>query len=262
MPPQSSSPITSLRLILSGSEVVLGLGEHVLGRSADCAVMVDDPLTSRRHAAINVCATSVTVRDLGSRNGVLVNGEEIEHVRILVEGDLITIGSQALTVLQIGRATTSQGMELATSGPGRQASRSSILGKIQVIRRAVPEEKALSDALNAATTLGHTTSPFGRPAAAFHLIAEAAARAVTAGRPERAEKILEAPLTEVLATVRAGLDVEDEVVDIVVEQAILLCAITRQQRWFDYVHDLHDKLHRRLPTALAERLALLAQPVR
>src|SRR5271163_3418191 len=100
MPPLPT-PITSLRLVISGAEVVLGEGEHVLGRSSECAVCVDDPLASRRHAAITVSTESVTIHDLGSRNGVVVNGDEIDGKRVLVEGDLITLGSLALTVLQI-----------------------------------------------------------------------------------------------------------------------------------------------------------------
>jgi predicted component of type VI protein secretion system len=256
--PTSSSPITSLRLIISGAEVVLGAGEHVLGRSAECAVCVEDPLASRRHAAITVCPESVTIRDLGSRNGVVVNGEEIDGHRPLAEGDLITLGSLALTVQQICRVNTPVGY---TPGTGRQAVKSTALGRIAVARRAVSEDEALAEAIAATTTLSHS-SPFGRPIAAFRLIAEAASRAIATNRAERAERILEAPLLEVLSTLRAGLEVESEIIDIAVQQALALCEITRHPQWVEYLHSLYDQLHKPMPMAVADRMVLAMQKTR
>jgi predicted component of type VI protein secretion system len=258
MPPNST--VTSIRLIISGAEVVLGMGDHVLGRSSDCAVCVEDPLASRHHAAITVSTENVTIRDLGSRNGVLVNGDEIDRNRVLCEGDLITLGSQAMTVLQICRAGTAQVVGFVTSGPGRQPMKSA-LGKIAVTRRAVPEEEALAEALAATTTLSQS-SPFGRPVAAFRLIAEAASRAIATNRCERAEKILEAPLREVLSTLRAGLEVESEIVDIAVQQGLVLCEVTRHLRWADYLHDLYDQMRLPMPLPVADRLALAMQKMR
>jgi pSer/pThr/pTyr-binding forkhead associated (FHA) protein len=255
------APITSLRLIISGAEVVLGVGEHVLGRSAECAVCVDDPLASRRHAIITVCPESVTIRDLGSRNGVVVNGEEIDGNRVLVEGDLMTLGSLALTVLQIGRTYTANVVGFVSSGPGRQAVKSTALGRIAVARRAVSEDEAIAEAVAATTTLTHS-SPFGRPLAAFRLIAEAAARAIATNRSERAEKILEGPLREVLRTLRAGLEVEREIVDIAVVQALVLCEITRHPQLAEYLHDLYDQLRQPIPMAVADRMALAMQQPR
>jgi predicted component of type VI protein secretion system len=259
--PTPSSPITSLRLIISGAEVVLGAGEHVLGRSAECAVCVEDPLASRRHAAIKVCPESVTIRDLGSRNGVVVNGEEIEGHRALAEGDLITLGSLALTVQQICRINSPAGAALGSPGTGRQAVKSTALGRIAVARRAVSEDEALAEAIAATTTLSHS-SPFGRPVAAFRLIAEAASRAVATNRAERAEKILEAPLLEVLSTLRAGLEVETEIIEIAVQQALALCEITRHPQWVEYLHSLYDQLHKPMPLTVADRMALAMQKSR
>jgi pSer/pThr/pTyr-binding forkhead associated (FHA) protein len=261
LPMPSTSTITSIRLIISGAEVVLGVGEHVLGRSADCAVCVEDPLASRQHAAITVTAEQVTIRDLGSRNGVLVNGDEIDRNRVLTEGDLITLGSQALTVLQICRTGGAYVVGFVSSGLGRQPVKSAPLGKIAVTRRAVPEEEALAEALAATTTLSQS-SPFGRPVAAFRLIAEAASRAIATNRCERAEKILENPLLEVLSTLRAGLEVEGEILDIAVQQALVLCEITRHLRWADYLHDLFDQLRTPMPLPIADRLALAMQQTR
>ncbi len=182
-----------------------------------------------------MCTESVTIRDLGSRNGVVVNGDEIDGNRPLVEGDLITLGSLALTVLQICRTNTPPTVvAIVSSGPGRAGVKSTALGRIAVARRAVSEDEALAEAIAATTTLSHS-SPFGRPLAAFRLIAEAAGRAIATNRAERAEKILEAPLREVVSTLRTGLEVEAEIIDIAVQQALVLCEITRHRRWVDYL---------------------------
>src|SRR5215468_2804891 len=75
----------------------LGQGEFVIGRSAECQLALDDPLVSRKHALLIVGAESVVIKDLGSRNGVVVNGTKIDTSRILLDGDRIVIGSQTLS---------------------------------------------------------------------------------------------------------------------------------------------------------------------
>src|SRR5215467_1500062 len=66
----------------------LGQGEFVIGRSAEC-----------KHALLIVGAESVVIKDLGSRNGVVVNGTKIDTSRILLDGDRIVIGSQEMTLV-------------------------------------------------------------------------------------------------------------------------------------------------------------------
>jgi len=244
-----SAPITSLRLVVGGTAISLGHGEHVVGRTLDCDVCITDPVASRRHAAITVTADRVTIRDLGSRNGVLVNGEDIDGEHVLTDGDLITLGSQALTVLQICRAARAP-VEVAfvTSGPGRHAT-----GTGPAVS-AGKHRGALADELIATTTLNRV-SPLGRPAATFRLIGEAATRAIEAGEAAKAEKILEAPLLELLAALRAGTSIEDEVIELAVPLALSLCEATREMRWADYLHALHDLLGRPLPFPVLDRLA-------
>jgi hypothetical protein len=80
-------------------EIDLPEGEFVIGRAATCQLSLDDPLVSRNHAALSVSIEAVAVADLGSRNGVRVNGERIETKRALVHGDRISIGSQDMVVV-------------------------------------------------------------------------------------------------------------------------------------------------------------------
>lgn len=68
----------------------------VLGRAADCGIVVDDEKASRHHARFVVESGVVEIEDLGSRNGTSLNGAKVER-RLVRDGDVITIGRVALT---------------------------------------------------------------------------------------------------------------------------------------------------------------------
>jgi len=71
-------------------------GEFVIGRASSSQLSLDDPLVSRNHARLQVTPESVVIEDLGSRNGVRVNGEPIRGPCKLSHGDVILIGSQEM----------------------------------------------------------------------------------------------------------------------------------------------------------------------
>ena len=52
---------------------------------------------SRRHAEVRPSGGSWTVRDLGSTNGVKVNGRRIDGAQSLRPGDRIDVGTSQLT---------------------------------------------------------------------------------------------------------------------------------------------------------------------
>jgi hypothetical protein len=75
----------------------------VLGRSREADVRVADVNVSRRHAELRQEGASYWIVDLGSTNGVEVNGKRVERAR-LRDGDRITIGA---TEVVFGRALPS-----------------------------------------------------------------------------------------------------------------------------------------------------------
>jgi pSer/pThr/pTyr-binding forkhead associated (FHA) protein len=85
----------SRRLIVSGGSRPLELqlvGTMIVGRDPACEISEQtDPLLSRRHAAFSADARDVMVRDLGSRNGILVNGVKTPESK-LRNGDVVQIG--------------------------------------------------------------------------------------------------------------------------------------------------------------------------
>lgn len=88
-----------LRFLLQ--EFDIPRGETLLGRSAECHVTIEDPLVSRTHARINLDGEDATISDLGSRNGVKVNGAPIKEAVTLKDGDRIRIGTQELVFCRI-----------------------------------------------------------------------------------------------------------------------------------------------------------------
>ena len=77
------------RNVLSGSKVVLG-------RSRECDIVVSDPNVSRRHAELRRDDGRWTIVDLGSTNGIKVNGRRVSDAA-LREGDRVTLGVTDLT---------------------------------------------------------------------------------------------------------------------------------------------------------------------
>ncbi len=97
----SASPITQLILASpnSGAKLlVVSPKKTSIGRDDGNDVVLDSPLASRRHAVLLIDGPSVTLQDLGSRNGTFVNGCRVDS-RVLANRDLIEIGDCVLRFL-------------------------------------------------------------------------------------------------------------------------------------------------------------------
>lgn len=115
------------RWYLRGADVVFPLkeGTSIIGRGREAAVMIPDHLASRRHAEIVVNARSVSLRDLGSRNGVYRQGRRLAEGEVteLADGDVLIVGHSTLVLIKErprGRfATREAAVEtIPTVGPG------------------------------------------------------------------------------------------------------------------------------------------------
>jgi predicted component of type VI protein secretion system len=63
----------------------------LIGRHPECDVRIDLPKISRRHCCLALAYDRVLIRDLGSHNGLRVNGRLIQEARLHV-GDEVAIG--------------------------------------------------------------------------------------------------------------------------------------------------------------------------
>jgi hypothetical protein len=84
-----------------GTKHVLEQGSNVLGRGTEADIRLPDTGVSRKHADVQLAGTVVTVEDLGSTNGTLVNGRRVGR-QDLADGDVIRIGHSVLVYRQDG----------------------------------------------------------------------------------------------------------------------------------------------------------------
>ncbi len=77
----------------AGQTIPVSGPKFLIGRAEDCQLRPRSDLVSRHHCEILLEQGSVAVRDLGSKNGTLVNGEEIKSQRELKAGDHLKVGA-------------------------------------------------------------------------------------------------------------------------------------------------------------------------
>jgi predicted component of type VI protein secretion system len=79
--------------LTAGSFPTIPLQRPVLlvGRHPECDIRLELPKISRRHCCVALAYDRVVIRDLGSRNGVRVNGRLVDEAQ-LRPGDELAIG--------------------------------------------------------------------------------------------------------------------------------------------------------------------------
>ena len=98
-----------LWLVHEGRSIVLEQPETIIGRDPKCAIWIDVPGVSRRHASIRLVSDGVTttavLEDLASTNGTFVNDRAVDTPVTLADGQTIRVGEATLTF----RASSSAG---------------------------------------------------------------------------------------------------------------------------------------------------------
>ena len=108
--------MSTFLLKLADMRFPVRIGETLLGRSPYCSIVLEDARVSRQHAAIRLTAEGLSIQDLGSRNGTLVNGQKLRGPRILQAGDIVQLGSQQIEIELGVDATTTSRRRLADTG--------------------------------------------------------------------------------------------------------------------------------------------------
>ncbi|MEU3656158.1 DUF3662 and FHA domain-containing protein [Streptomyces sp. NPDC032161] len=101
-PPAGPSPLPNAQvrrwIEINGTRHQISRPTLVLGRSTDADVRIDDPGVSRRHCEIRT-GTPPTIQDLGSTNGIVVDGQHTTRAT-LRDGSRIVVGSTTIVYRQ------------------------------------------------------------------------------------------------------------------------------------------------------------------
>ena len=73
----------------------------IIGRSDQCDISVKDSSMSGRHAEITKINGEIRVKDMGSANGIWLNGERVEEVE-LFDGDVLRLGQTSIRIDVVG----------------------------------------------------------------------------------------------------------------------------------------------------------------
>lgn len=218
-------------------DLELNEGTFAVGRNASCQLSLDDPLVSRRHALFEVSHGQVSVEDLNSRNGVIVNGHRIEGKVALNVGDRILIGSQELTLLSARDA-------LASAGIG--------VGKMTLPKMKVSTPSA------GFPPMGQIESDpepsMVRRADQFKLLSGVAEKALAMGKAGEAERLLASALADVIEATRAGRPLPPTLVDQAAKFSAKLATATGKGGWADYVIELYQAQKRPCPAHVIDEL--------
>lgn len=82
-----------------GKNLVFPCGEYYFGRGMECQIRPNSDLISRQHCLLRVTSEGAFLRDLGSRNGTLINGVLVTRERRLEDGDKVQLGPMVFEVL-------------------------------------------------------------------------------------------------------------------------------------------------------------------
>ena len=106
------------RIRLGENYYEVGREAIVVGRATTCGISLNDPLCSREHLKLWLSADGLMAADLGSRNGVILNGEALKGPALLKNNDQLELGGSSLRV-HIGALDR----DAETAGDGNPSAR-------------------------------------------------------------------------------------------------------------------------------------------
>ncbi|MEO8180555.1 MAG: FHA domain-containing protein [Deltaproteobacteria bacterium] len=218
----------------------LSAGVTIVGRGDGCQLVLDDPLISRRHACFVVDDREITLKDLGSTNGVLVNGSRVDELQVLVPGDHITLGQHHAELCWV-----------PASGLERQP-------QLREGRSSRPSADTVIDRRPSSVPPGARLYPESEPTyqgSVFALLSGVAEKQFELGRGQDAERILKRPLESLLARLEmSGTSAEARDVEEAGLLAVRIARSTGQSHWIDYVFRLFAAVGRLAPTQVIDEL--------
>ena len=208
------------------------------GRSSAADIPLVGALVSRRHATFSLTDNGVEVSDHGSRNGVFVNGERITGTQALWPGDVITIGDDSLTLVEL-------------SEPGEKHHEISDMRPARL--DPTPRLPSFSD---------DDVSVATRRADAFQLLGGVVDKALALGRGDEAEHLIGTHLVAALADASTGRGVPADIARTAARYALKLAAATNKSTWLDFAVRLYRALGQPMPLPIVDEMYTLVGRMR
>ncbi|MDQ3031744.1 MAG: FHA domain-containing protein [Myxococcota bacterium] len=219
--------------------------EVVIGRSPDCQITIEDPLISRRHARVEIREEQATVHDLGSRNGVRVNGRLIKGEQVLKEGDRLRIGTQEL-VFAIVRAEARAARPTGYMRVCHACSTPYPDGSPQCPHCGAPAQ-AEEDTMS-----GVMVEP--KRSWTFQLLGEVIERALASGKALEAERLMRRAAKEVDDRLGAGERLDPAHVTMIAQFAVRLARLVGGSEWVAWALTLHRRQSMMLSDDVIDRM--------
>ncbi len=234
-----------LRFLLQ--EFDLPRGVTVIGRSLDCNLTIEDPLVSRQHARIVIDDDGGFVEDLGSRNGVRVNGVAVHAPTRLRDGDRVRIGTQDFVFCRVDPAGKTHSK---TTGVLRLCAHCRLPYPREMI--ACPNCEATEQTDE--STLSGSFGTENQTAWNVQLLVEAIERAFTLGRVADAERIVRRAIAQIEEVVTAGGAVDPKALAALASKAAATTLATNDPSWGLWIFDVYRRTARVPPLEVVERL--------
>lgn len=250
--PADEHDVARFRLRFLLQEFDLPPGETLLGRSPDCHVTIEDPLVSRHHARVLITDDEATVEDLGSRNGVRVNGTLAKGATRLAHNDRVRIGTQELVFCKLA------------DGADLPSKRTGFLRHCGRCQTPFPEEMVSCPSCgwgdDEATPNGSTGD--GRSSWTFQLLLEVVEKALSLGRDAEADRMMARAADHVNERSAAGSPPERPRFDALAMAAARLAVKQGGSRWVVWTLGVYEQLGWAPPAALAEQIEKLPRASR
>ncbi|HMJ16325.1 MAG TPA: FHA domain-containing protein [Polyangiaceae bacterium] len=234
--------------------------ETTIGRSTSCEVVLESALVSRRHARILMSDAGLFIEDLGSRNGIIVNGTLVRGSARLSVGDRLRIGAEILELIeQPGAATSEAPPADRRATDDKKATLSGAPADAHF--RAHLAEPAPSNSVPALDD-AEPEDDATRRADILELLSNTVDKSFAYGKGQEAERLLSGHLTARLQQARRGSLLPPEMVTRAARYGVRLAAVTEKPSWLDYVIELYTALAQPLPLPIVDEMYALLRKVR
>lgn len=228
-----------------GRDIPLLENELIVGRSTSADVVLESTLVSRKHARLILADDGPRIEDLGSRNGVLVNGTRVHSLTRLAVGDRVSIADELFEVVQAPDAGPESSR---TETASRRAAQTM---SFEAVRAELGDDDDDDD-----------DDAFTRRANAFELLASVVDKALAMGRGAEAERLLGRHLATALEDAKRGKALPEGLASTAARYAVKLAGATGNPRWIDYAVRLYQVLAVPLPLPVVDELYGLLRRVR